>query len=69
MTKERTILMQKGKEKGKEASNYRPITCLTLVWKLLTGVIAEKVYGFLDTNFLLPQEHKGCRRKSREMND
>ena len=61
--------MQKGKEKGKEASNYRPITCLTLVWKLLTGVIAEKVYGFLDTNFLLPQEHKGCRRKSREMND
>ena len=38
--------MQKGKEKGKEASNYRPVTCLTLVWKLLTGVIAEKVYGY-----------------------
>ena len=52
MTKGRTILMQKDKEKGKEASNYRPITCLPLVWKLLTGVIEEDVYGFLDTNLL-----------------
>ena len=54
MTKGRTMLMHKDKEKGKAASNYRPITCLPLVWKLLTGVIAEEVYGFLDTNLLLP---------------
>ena len=40
-----------------------------MVWKLLTGVIAEEVYGFLDTNLLLPQEQKGCRRKSRGTND
>ena len=54
MTKRRTILMQnRDKEKGKAASNYRPITCLPLVWKLLVGVIAEDVYGFLDTNSLL----------------
>ena len=58
MTKERTIIMQKNKEKGKVASNYRPITCLHLVWKLLTSVVAEEVYGFLDTNLLLPQEQK-----------
>ena len=45
-TKRRTILMQKDKEKGNAASNYRPITCLPLVWKLLTGVIVEEVYGF-----------------------
>ena len=31
MTKGRTMLMQKDKEKGKVASNYRPITCLLLV--------------------------------------
>ena len=61
--------MQKDKEKGKAASNYRPITSLSLVWKLLTGVIGEEVYGFLDTNLLLPQEQKGCRRKSRGTND
>ena len=54
MTKRRTILMQnRDKEKGKAASNYRPITCLPVVWKLLVGVIAEDVYGFLDTNLLL----------------
>ena len=61
--------MQKDKEKGKEASNYRPITCLPLVWKLLTGVIEEEVYGFLDTNLLLTQKQKGCRRKPRGTND
>ena len=63
--------MQKDKEKGKSktASNYRPITCLSLLWKLLAGVIAKELYGFLDTNLLLPQEQKGCRRKSRGTND
>ena len=33
MTKGRTVLMQKDKKKGKTAINYRPITCLPLVWK------------------------------------
>ena len=42
--------------KGQGSSNYRPITCLSLVWKLLIGVISEEVYGFLDANLLLPQE-------------
>ena len=41
MTKGRTILMQKDKEKGKAASNYRPITFLSLVWKLLILVISK----------------------------
>ena len=48
MTKGRTILIQKDEEKGAAASNYRLITCLTLVWRLLTGVIAAEMYGFLD---------------------
>ena len=69
MTKGRTVLMTKNKEKGKATSNYRPITCLPLVWELLTGVIAEEVYGFLEANLLLPQEQKGCRRNSRGTND
>ena len=69
MTKGRAILKQKDKEKGNAASNYRSITCLSLVWKLLTGVIAEETYGFLDTNLLLPQDQKVCRRTSRGTND
>ena len=53
----------KRQKKSKAACNYRPITCLPLVWKLLTGVVAEEIYEFLNTNFFLPQEQKGCRRK------
>ena len=35
------MLLQKNKAKGNIASNYRPITCLPLVWKFLTGVLAD----------------------------
>ena len=69
MTKGRTMLLQKDKEKGKPSSNYRPITCLSLIWKLLAGVIPEETYAILYTNLLLPQEKKGCRRKCRGTND
>ena len=31
----RTALLQKDKSKDNIASNYRPITCLPLMWKLL----------------------------------
>ena len=61
--------MQKDKEKGMATSNYRPITCQHLIRKLLTGVIAEEFYVFLETNLLLPQQKNGCRRKSRRMHD
>ena len=45
MTKGKIILMQKDKEKIKAASNYRSITYLPLVYKLLTGVIAGEIFG------------------------
>ena len=34
MTTGRTVIIQKDKSKGNEASNYCPITCLPLTWKL-----------------------------------
>ena len=58
LTKGRTTLVQEDKEKVKAVRNYRPITCLPLVWKLLTGLFAEEIYGFLNANLLLPQEQK-----------
>ena len=64
MTKGRTVLLMKDPEKGATAENYRPITCLPVMWKLLTGIIAEYVYEFLDTENLLPDEQKGCRKNS-----
>ena len=48
LTKGRTVLLQKDKSKGNIESNYRPITCLPLMWKSLWGVIADQVYGHLD---------------------
>ena len=58
MTKGRTILIQKDKEKGKAGSNYRPVACLPLVCKLSADITGKEVYEFLDTNLLLPQEQK-----------
>ena len=61
--------MQKDKSKGNIASNYRPITCLPLMWKLLLGVIVDQIYGHLDLQKLLQKEQKGCRVRSRETTD
>ena len=55
--------------KANIASNYRPITCLSLMWKLLTGVIADQIYVHLDQEKLLPEEQKGYRKGSTVTND
>lgn len=45
-------------QKGAAAENYRPITCLPVMWKLLTGIMFEKLYEFLDAGNILPDEKK-----------
>ena len=69
LTKGRTALLQKDKSKGNIASNYGPITCLPLMWKLLSSVIADQIYGHLDQHKLLPEERKGRRKRSRRTSD
>ena len=68
LTRGRTSLLEKDK-KGNVASNYRPITCLPLMWKSLIGVIADQIYAHLDLEKLLPEEQKGRRKVSRGTND
>ena len=58
LTKGRASLLQKDNIKSNITSNYRPITCLPLMWNLLTGVIANQIYGHLDIQKLLPEEQK-----------
>ena len=60
----RTVLCQKDPQKGNTADNYRPITCLPLMWKLLAGAIAEEMYNYLEREKILPEEQKGCKRGS-----
>ena len=65
----RTLLMSKGSSKGNSVDNFTSITCLRLTWKLLTVVISEDMYYFRGNENLLPEEQKGCRRKSRGTKD
>ena len=69
LTKGRAALLQKHKSNGNIAINYRPVTCLPLMWKLLSGVIADQIYRHLNQQKLLPEEQKGCRKRSRGTND
>ena len=61
--------MQKDKSKGNIASNDRRIICLPLMCKLLSGVIADQIDRHLDQQKILPEEQKGCKKRSRGTND
>ena len=65
MTKGKTTLIQKDPSKGNVPNNYRPITCLPLMWKILTAQIREEIYFSLTSHRLFPEEQKGCRKGSR----
>ena len=69
MTKGRTVQLIKDKAKGNAVENYRPITCLPIMWKVLTGIIAEDLYQHLHQSSLLLDEHEGCRKESRGTKD
>ena len=69
MTYRRTALCRKDPTKGNSVENFRPITCLPLMCKLLTSFISEGMYCFMENENLLPEEKKGCKRKSRGTKD
>ena len=60
MTKGRTTLIQKGPNKGTVPNNYRLVTCLPMMWKILTAQIREEIYYSLTSRGLFPDEQKGC---------
>ena len=62
MTYDYAVLCQKDLRKGNIIENYCPIVFLSLMWKLLTEVIAEKIYDFIEHEKLLPKEKKESRR-------
>ena len=55
----------KDKSKENKVGNYRPITYLPLIWKLLTGILADEINNHRGENDLLLKEQKGCCRNSR----
>jgi len=70
LTQGRTVLIMKNKDVGPTVvSNYRPITCLSNIWKLITSIIADEILAHLDTHNSWPWEQKGCKRRSKGTKD
>lgn len=65
----KTYLYVKDPRKGKIVENFRPISCLPLMWKLMTEVVSESLYQFREKNSLLPGKQKGYRKGSRRTKD
>ena len=56
--KGKTTMIQKDHLKGIAPNNYRPITCLPMMWKILTAQIREKIYYSLR----IPQGDQGHKK-------
>ena len=64
-----TVLCQKDQAKRSAVDNYRPTFCLLLIWKLMTGMLDEKMYSHLARENVLSSEQKGCCKESRRTKD
>ena len=62
------LLCIKELEKG-NVLNFRPSTCLSLIWKILTDALAGELYRHLQEKNLLPCVQKGRRKGSRDTKD
>ncbi|XP_044759165.1 uncharacterized protein LOC123316918 [Coccinella septempunctata] len=49
----------------KDPKNYRPITCLSSVYKILTGVLTKYINGHIRKHHLMTEEQGGCRERSK----
>ncbi|CAK1582520.1 unnamed protein product [Parnassius mnemosyne] len=45
-----------------QPSQYRPITCLPTIYKILTSVITAKINKHIENHNIIAEEQKGCRR-------
>ena len=66
MVNRRTVLIQKDPAKSTEASNYKPIACLPLTWKLLSGIFVDRVCQHLLETSSFQKNRRGA-GKSQEV--
>ena len=63
LTNGTTYLLPKNDETS-NPKNYRPITCLPTMYKILTSILSDRAYKHMTSNNLLPVEQKGCSKGS-----
>ena len=54
------------KENTENPNNYRPVTSLSTMYKLITSLINRRMQKYMDDENLIPIEEKGCYRVSKE---
>ena len=69
MTTGRTALCMKDPGKGNAVDNYKPMSCLPIMWKVFSCMLAEEIYEHLEGKNLFPHEQKRCNKKSRDTKD
>ena len=40
--------------------NYRPVTCLPTIYKLMTSIISRRMQKYMGDGNVMPKEQKGC---------
>ena len=60
MTFATTVLWQKDPTKGSVVDYCVPLSCLLFMWKLMTGMLAEKIYSHLERENVVQFEQKEC---------
>ncbi|KAL0867793.1 hypothetical protein ABMA27_008500 [Loxostege sticticalis] len=61
VTKGLTHMLPKSQNTA-DPSQYRPITCLPTIYKLITSCITNKIIVHLEAHKIIAEEQKGCRR-------
>lgn len=64
LTQGKTYIKPKS-EDTQNPANYRPITCLPTLYKIITSLITQKIDNHLTQNDIILEEQKGCRKNSR----
>ena len=59
-----TYMLPKDSTDKKDPAKYRPITCLQTIYKIISSCITDLVYKHIDSNNVLTEQQKGCRRLS-----
>ena len=58
LTTGKTVLITKDREKRNDVTNFRPKTCVRLMWKIFTRLLSKERFDHQENERLLPEEQK-----------